>query len=93
MAQLAAFVSLVAAAAVLLPLSALVVEALSERAENWILVLQLVLVTALGTAAGGYLPGLGPAGWSRRRRIAVWAGLALVAAAIADGIWLLLLAG
>lgn len=92
-ARVTAFVALVCAAAVLLPVSALVVEALAERAENWILVLQLVLVVGLGALGAVLVPRLGPAAWPPAARAALWAGVGLVAAMVANAGWLLLVAG
>lgn len=91
--RVTAFALLVAAAALLLPVSALTVEALAERAENWILVLHVAVVAGVGAAAGALLRRLGPTRWSAARRAVVWAGIAMIAAAVANLIWLVLLAG
>ncbi|MDQ3973562.1 MAG: hypothetical protein M3276_04375 [Actinomycetota bacterium] len=92
-ARAAAFVAMCGVAALLLPVSAYAVEALSERAENWILVVQFVLMALVGAVVGVLLRGLGPAAASPARRAAVWAAVGLLAAALADGLWWLLLAG
>lgn len=68
---------LLLAAALLLPVSALFVEAISERSENWIGALQFVLAAGLGAATGAGLvpsrpssaeqPSVGPHRSYRRR--------------------------
>ncbi len=91
--RIVVFVGLVALAALLLPVSAYVVEAISERAENWTLVVQLTLVTLIAAGVGVSVPGLSRAGASRGRRAAVWAATGLAAALVGNAIWLLMLAG
>lgn len=80
-------------ASVLLPLSALVVEAIGDTAENWIIVVQLVLMVGLGAALGRRFEVLSPEAMAAGPRMAVWGGVGLLAALLADGLWLLLLAG
>ena len=88
-----AFVALLLVAAVALPVSAYVVEAFSSRAENWILVVYLVIVAAVGASIGAAVPAVGPATATPGRRAIVWAGFALVAAVVSYGIWLVVIAG
>lgn len=83
------FVALVLLAGLTLPASAWVVEALADRAENWIFVLQLAFVFLV--AAIFRLRGRDPE--HRARDLATAFGLAVAATVIADGLWLLATAG
>lgn len=83
------FLALTALAGLALPTAAWLVERVSDRAENWIFPVQLVLVSLV--AVGYEL-------WrSRRRRARTrWVGgLAATAGAVvlADAVWLLAIAG
>lgn len=89
----AVFAGLVVVAGLALPLSAFVVEAVSSRAENWIIVVQLAITALVGAGAGALLPALGPPAASRGRRATTWAAFGLLAAAVADALWLVVLAG
>ena len=86
-----AFVALVGIAALVLPLAAYTVEALSPRAENWIFVVQLALMAGAGALTGALLARLGTR--STARGALAWGTLGLVATVVADGVWLALVAG
>lgn len=86
-----AFVALVGIAALALPLAAYTVEALSPRAENWIFVLQMALMAGAGALTGALLARLGTR--STARSALAWAALGVVATIVADGVWLVLVAG
>lgn len=88
----ALFVALVIAAGGALPVSAVIVEAISEQAENWIVVLHVVIVVAAGAAIGAALPKSSTAE-RRRGRVLRWAGAGLAAAVLGSVVWVLLLAG
>lgn len=92
-ARLGTFLMLAGMASVLLPLSAVVVEAIADTAENWIIVVQLVLMAGIGAALGRRFAVLSPDAMAAGPRMAVWGGVGLLAALLADGLWLLLLAG
>jgi hypothetical protein len=89
----AAFVVLLAAAGLLLPLSAYAVEAVSAHAENWIIVVYLAATMLVGGAIGAGVGSLTAPGAPRGRTVAAWTGLGLVAAAVALVVWWLLIAG
>ncbi len=91
-ARLLLFVGLVVVAAYALPVSAAAVEAVSNRAENWIVVAYLALVGLFGAMVGALVPRSSTAP-TRRGRALRWAGAGLLAAFIAYAVWLLLLAG
>ncbi|HVM19163.1 MAG TPA: hypothetical protein VM307_04315 [Egibacteraceae bacterium] len=91
--RIAAFVLLLCVSAFALPVSAYIVEAAAPQAENWILVLYLVLMTAAGALVGRLLPPLTPAMRSTRRRVLTWAGAGVLAAVVGYVVWFLLLAG
>jgi len=91
-ARLLLFVGLVVVAAYALPVSAAAVEAVSNRAENWIVVAYLALVVLFGAMVGALVPRSSTAR-TRRGRALRWAGAGLLAAFIAYAVWLLLLAG
>ncbi|MBA2529781.1 MAG: hypothetical protein H0V19_07465 [Euzebyales bacterium] len=91
-ARLLLFVALVVVAAYALPVSAAIVEAVSARAENWILVVYLTLVALVGAGVGAFVPRSSTAR-TRRGRALRWAGAGLLAAFIGYSVWLLLLAG
>jgi len=55
-ARLLLFVGLVVVAAYALPVSAAAVEAVSNRAENWIVVAYLALVVLFGAMVGALVP-------------------------------------
>lgn len=90
-ARLGAFLVLAGLAALLLPLAAVVVEAVAATAENWIIVVQFVLMAGIGAALGRRFVSLGPEAMAAGPRMAMWAGAGLLAAVLADGLWLLLL--
>jgi hypothetical protein len=81
--------ALVLVAALALPVSAWLVEAVSATAENWILPLQVLIVLGLAAAAG----------WSqsrpegRGRAVVAWLAAGVLAILVVDGVWWLLLAG
>lgn len=89
----AAVLGLLLVAAVLLPVSAFVVEAVSDRAENWILPLQVVLMALLGAGVGVVLHRVGPRATAVTRAVLVWGAVGLLAAAMTDAAWWALLAG
>lgn len=91
--RVGAFAALVALSGLALPLSAYVVEAVSSRAENWIIVMYLALMAALGGAVGAGAPALSPPALSRRRAVLLWGILGLVAATVGATLWLVLVAG
>jgi hypothetical protein len=84
----AAFGGLLALSGLALPVSAFVVEAISERAENWIVVVYAALMLLAGAAVGMLVPAT-PALPSRGRRAAIWAGLGLLAAVVGFFLWLI----
>ena len=86
-----AFLALVGISALALPVAAYTVEALSPRAENWIVVLQLVLMAGAGALTGGLLARLGTR--STARNALAWGALGVVATIVADAVWLVLGAG
>lgn len=90
--RLLLFVGLVVVAAYALPVAAATVEAVSARAENWILVVYLALVALVGAGVGALVPRSSTAP-TRRGRALRWAGAGLLAAFIGYSVWLLLLAG
>ncbi|MEX0657846.1 MAG: hypothetical protein WD080_01810 [Egibacteraceae bacterium] len=92
-ARLGTFLMLAGVASVLLPLSALVVEAIADTAENWVIVVQLVLTAGLGAVLGRRFEVLSPDAMAVGPRMAMWGGVGLLAALLADGLWVLLLAG
>lgn len=92
-ARLGALAALVVVAGLLLPLSAYAVEAIAEGAENWIIVVQLALMTVIGAGLGRVFGRLGPQRLATAPRMATWAAAGLLAALLADAFWLLLLAG
>ncbi|HVM12724.1 MAG TPA: hypothetical protein VM287_00135 [Egibacteraceae bacterium] len=92
-ARLGAFAALVVVAGLLLPLSAYAVEAIAGGAENWIIVVQLALMAAIGAGVGRLFGRLGPNNMATAPRMATWAAAGLLAALLADALWLLLLAG
>ena len=55
-ARLLLFVGLVVVAAYALPVSAATVEAISARAENWIVVVYCALVALVGAGVGAFVP-------------------------------------
>lgn len=91
-ARLLLFVGLVVVAAYALPVSAAAVEAVSNRAENWIVVAYLAVVVLVGAMVGALVPRSSTAP-TRRGRALRWAGAGLLAAFIAYAVWLLLIAG
>lgn len=76
-----------------LPLSALAVEAVSERAENFILPTQLGVSTAAGAGLAALLPGVAGAQAGRGRAALVGGAIGLAAGAAADVGWFALIAG
>ncbi len=91
-ARIVIFLLLVALAGYALPVSAFVVEAISPRAENWIVVVQIVGMVIVGAAMGAFVPALSAAG-TRLRRAAIWAAVALLATLVGDVLWFVVLAG
>lgn len=91
-ARLLLFIGLVVVAAFALPVSAAAVEAVSARAENWILVVYLALVVVVGAMVGALVPKSSGAP-TRRGRALRWAGAGFLAAFIGYFAWLLILAG
>lgn len=89
----AAVVALLAAAVALLPVAALLVEAVVEDAGVVISLVHLVLVTGAGAATGGAVARLGPPTTPPLRRATVWAAVGLGAAVVAQLVWYLLLGG
>ncbi len=88
----AALRSLVVVAAFALPASAAGVEAVSARAENWILVVYVAVMVAIGATVGAFVPKSSTAS-TRRGRALRWAGAGFLAAFIGYSAWLLILAG
>lgn len=87
--QVLALVVLVALAGFALPVSAWVLGAISDRAENWIMVLQFVIVFAVAAAFT-----LRPSAQrSRGRALAVAFGAAVIAVLVANAVWLFGMAG
>lgn len=84
-----AFLLLVGVASVALPVAAWIIEGISERAENWIFPLQLLLV---GIVAVGYRLWRSTGG-GVGRDILVGLVAALAAVLVADTIWLFGIAG
>ncbi len=92
LAALVGTVALAIAAGGAMPVSALIVEAISDRAENWIFVVYVVIVVAAGAAIGAALPKSSTAE-RRRGRVLRWAGAGVGAAIVGSAVWLVLLAG
>ncbi len=91
-ARLLLFLSLVVVAGFALPVAAFFVEAVSARAENWILWVHLVLVVLVAATIGPLVPKSSSAP-TRRGRAVRWAVAGVLAAGVAYAVWLLLLAG
>ena len=91
MRRAAALLVLLVLGVISLPLVASVLD--TQGTENFILPVQLVLMTALGALAGRLVPTLGGADASRRRGIIVGALLGLGAAVFGLVIFFLLLNG
>lgn len=87
--QVLAFVALAVLAGVALPASASIVEAVSDRAENWIFVLQFALVF-VAAAAFSLRPS---ADRSPRRSLVIAFAAAVAAMLVADAVWLFGMAG
>ena len=91
--RIAVFVGLVALTGLTLPLSTYVVEAVSSRAENWTIVVYVVVMAVLGGVLGTAVRALSPPTASRRRAALVWGGLGMLAALCGAVIWLVLVGG
>jgi uncharacterized membrane protein len=91
--RLGAFLGLVLASGLALPLSAYAVEAISAGAENWIFVVYLAVMAVLGAGVGALLGRLAPDHAPSRRGVLSWAGLGVLAAALGAVVWLVALAG
>jgi hypothetical protein len=88
----------VAAVAVLLVLGVVSLPAVAgvvdgPGSENWIVPVQLALMTAIGALAGRLVPSLGGAGASRRRGVVAGALLGVAAALFGVVLFFLLLSG
>lgn len=88
----AAFAGLLALSGLALPLSAYVVEGISQRAENWIIVVYLLVMLLAGAAVGALLP-VAEASRPKARRAGVWAGLGLLAGVVGFTVWLFAISG
>lgn len=84
-----AFVALVALAGLVLPASAWLVEAVAQRAENWILVLQIAIVVSVATAFRLRRSGPG----RRPRELGFGIAVGVGATLIADLVWLVGMSG
>lgn len=91
--RLVAFLALVAVSGLVLPLSAYLVEAVSSTAENWTIVVYVVVMAVLGGALGTGVRALSPPATSRRRAALIWGGLGMLAALCGALIWLVLVGG
>ena len=91
--RIGTFIALVTITGLTLPLSAYVVEAVSSRAENWIMVVYVVVMALLGGTLGVAVGALTPPTSSRRRAALMWGGLGMLAAVIGAVIWLVVVGG
>jgi hypothetical protein len=87
------FVGLLAVSALVLPLSAYAVEAVSTRAENWIAVVYLAVMTLLGAGLGAALHERMTPGGSQRRTVVTWAVMGLVAGLVGFVLWVVTVSG
>src|SRR5687768_10979164 len=91
-ARLLLFLGLLVVAWFALPIAAATVEAVSDRAENWIVVVYIAIVVAIGAAVGALVPSSSTATTARGRALR-WAGAGLIAALLTWVVWLTVLAG